>query len=223
MLGGFILSKIVSIPLFQVGVLFIVTSAIWFFMTDKSTPFKKKIFDFITDGLYYSILSTLALNVFFNFKEVIQEPYQAIIFSSQASWMALILVSIYLVYREITKTPAISNKASEQYIDHILNFFLLLALANHLFYYYKYRNIHSVIFVVVYFIFYLLKDRFNNSSRNELTLVLLAILHGLIMFNFSKIIIYYQLAFYPYQIISLLLIASLLIFYFRRNLSSKQK
>ena len=94
------MTKITSIPLFQLGLLFILTSALWFLLTDENRVFKNKIFNFITDGLYYFITTTLALNVFFNLSEVLNEPYQAILFSSQSSWAALILVSIFLVYRE---------------------------------------------------------------------------------------------------------------------------
>lgn len=216
------MTKIISIPLFQVGILFLLTSATWFLITDENSTFKKKILDFITDGLYYFILTTLVLNTVFNLKDVLNEPYRALLFSSQTSWTALILVGVFLSYRE-SKKKTISINQKELYIDHILNFFLLLGLANHLFYYYKYRSLHSVLFIVIYFVLYLVKDRFKNSQRNEWTLTLLAILHALIMYSFSNIMIYYQIVFYPYQIISLFLIASILVFYFRRNLPSKQK
>lgn len=222
MTGAIYLSKIVSIPLFQLGLLFIVTTALWFLATDESASFIKKIFNFITDGLYYFIITTLALNVLFNLREVLQEPYRAILFSSQSSWAALLLVSFYLIYREKKKELPLKER-NEKYIDHTLNYFLLLGFANHLFYYYKYRTIQSVLFILIYFIFYLFKDRVNYSRRNELTLVLLALLHILVMYFFSPIMIYYQIVFYPYQIISLFLIASVLVFYFRRNLPSEQK
>ena len=216
------MTKIISIPLFQVGVLFLFTSAIWYFLTDEDRLFKKNIFNFITDGLYYFILTTLGLNVLLNFSEVLQEPYRAIIFSSEISWAALIIVSVFLLYRESKKKPS-DFKNPNLYINHLVNFFLLLGLANHLFYYYKYRSFNSVLFILAYFIFYVLKDYIKNPRRNEWTLILLAIIHAVIMYRFSKIVIYYQIVFYPYQIISLLLVASSLIFYFRRNLSSKQK
>lgn len=222
MSGAIHVLKIVSIPFFQVGILFIVTSAAWFLITGESTDFKKQVLNFVTDGLYYFIITTLALNVLFNFSEILHEPYRAILFSSTSSWIALILVSFYLVYREGTKNYSVSLK-KEKYIDHTLNFLLLLGLANHLFYYYKYRNLSSVLFVLLYFGLYLLKDKQSYSQRNEATLVLLALLHGLIMASFSSVIIYYQIVFYPYQMISLLLIASILVYYFRRGFSSKQK
>lgn len=216
------MTKIISIPLFQVGILFLLTSAIWFLVTDENNTFKKKIFNFITDGLYYFILTTLVLNIIFNLREVLNEPYRAILFSSQTSWTALIIVGIFLVFRE-SRSNLSSIQQQELYIDQTLNFFLLLGLANHLFYYYKYRSLHSVLFVLIYFILYLLKDRIKNPQRNEWTLALLALSHALVMYSFSKIIIYYQIVFYPYQIISLFLVASILVFYFRRNLLSKQK
>lgn len=222
MSGAIHVSKIISIPLFQVAFLFIVTSGVWFLITDASTEIKKRILNFVTDGLYYFIITTLILNVVFNFSEVLQEPYRAILFSSTSSWLALILVSFYLVYREKTKKQPV-NFEKEKYINHTLNFFLLLGLANHLFYYYKYRSFSSVLFILLYFGFYLLKDKVAYPHRNEATLVLLALAHGLVMAKFSSVMIYYQIVFYPYQMISLFLIASILVYYFRRGFLSKQK
>ncbi len=216
------MTKIISIPLFQVGILFLLTSAIWFLITDEDSDFKKKIFDFVTDGLYYFVLTTLVLNIILNLKDVLNEPYRALLFSSQTSWIALLIVGIFLSYREFKKKTLFINQ-KELYINHTLNFFLLLGLANHLFYYYKYRSLHSVLFIVIYFVLYLVKDRIKHSQRNEWTLTLLAVLHAIIMYSFSNIILYYQIVFYPYQIISLFLIASILVFYYRRNLPSKQK
>lgn len=216
------MTKITSIPLFQVGVLFALTSALWFVVTDEDRAFKKKIFHFMTDGLYYFILTTLAINILFNLSEVLNEPYQAILFSSQSSWAALILVSIFLFYRE-NKNRGFKKQLDNHSIDHLLNFLLLLGLANHLFYYYKYRSFHTVLFIVIYFVFYLVKDHIKNPQRNEWTLALLGLLHALIMYQFTSIIIYYQIVFYPYQIVSLFFITSSLVFIFRRNLLSKQK
>lgn len=214
--------KIVSIPLFQVGILFIASSVIWFLVTNESLEFKKRVFSFITDGLYYFILTTLGLNMLFNLSEVLKEPYRAILFSSESSWVALMLVSLYLAHRETRKKRTVSL-GYEKYVDHIVNFWLLLGLTNHFFYYYKYRSLNSVLFILIYFMFYLFKDKVKISRRNEWALVFLALLHGVVMYRLSKIIIYYQIVFYPYQIISLLLLASILVFYVRRKFSSKQK
>lgn len=214
--------KIVSIPLFQVGLLFIATTIIWFLVTDEENPLKKKVFDFITDALYYLIITSLGVNVFLNFSDVLSEPYQAIIISSEASWLAFILVSSYLLYREKKKDRNFTI-TTQNYIDQTVNYLLILALANHLFYYYKYQSLQSVIFIVIYFLSYLLKDKITDLRRNEILLTVLALAHGVMMYLFSNIIIYYQIVFYPYQIISLLIIASLFILYYRRDLSSEQK
>lgn len=216
------MSRIISIPLFQLGVLFIATSAFWFFLTNKENFFKKKVFNFVTDGLYYFMITTLILNVLFNIREVLQEPYRAILFSSEASWLAIIVVSFYLMYREKKKELPF-NQRRQNYIDETVNFFLILGLSNHLFYYYKYQNFQSVLFILIYFTFYLVKDKIKSPRRNELTLGILTLIHGFMMYFFNPIIIYYQMVFYPYQMISLLLIASLFIFYFRRDSLSKQK
>lgn len=220
--GAIALPNIVSNPLFQVIVLFIFATGSWFLATDETTKSKKKILTFVTDGLYYFILTSFGLNILVNFNTVIRDPYRILLFSSNISWMALVLILLYLGYLEYKKHRLI-NQREDQLINHTINYFLLLGLFNHLFYYYKYRSFHSVIFILVYFLFYLLKDRIEIPRINEWTLILLALVHGILMFSFSKIILYYQIVFYPYQIISLFIIASLLLYYFRRNVSSKQK
>lgn len=220
--GAIALPNIVSNPLFQVIILFIFASGSWFLATDETSKVKKKVLTFITDGLYYFILITFGLNILVNYKEVVREPYRILLFSSQISWIALVFVMLYLTYREYKKRTLISMQ-EDKLISHTIDYFLLLGLFNHLFYYYKYKNIHSVIFILVYFLFYLLRGRIKIHRMNEWTLILLAVLHGIVMFIFGKIILYYQIVFYPYQIISLFIIASLFLYYFRRNVSSKQK
>lgn len=222
MSGAIFLSKFFSIPLFQVGILFFLSIGIWFLITDERSSLKKKIFNFSTDALYYFLLTAFGLNIFFNFTDIIQEPYQAILFSNKSSWLALLLISSYLFYRE-RKKRSLSNTKKQKYIDHTINLFLILGLANHLFYYYKYQNLNSVIFILIYFILYLLKDQIKSPKRNEWTLIILAILHAVMMYFFSSTIIYYHIVFYPYQIISLLLIMSIFVLYFRRDSQSKQK
>lgn len=215
------MSKLVSIPFFQVGILFVMSSVIWYFITDLENKFKKRVFDFISDGLYYFLLTSFILNIIFNFSEVLKEPYRAILISSQSFWLALLIVSFYLVYRE--KKKASFTEYKQVYINQTVNFFLLIGLANHLFYYYKYPSLQSVLFILIYFAFFLLKDRIRNPQKNEFILILLALVHAVILFFFGKIVIYYHIAFYPYQIISLFLVASSLVFYLRRGLPSKQK
>lgn len=214
--------NIVSNPLFQVILLFIVTTIIWFLVNDETTILKKKVLTFMTDGLYYFVLATFGLNFLINFREIIREPYQILLFSSEISWIALILVMIYLGFRERKKITSFTP-SHEQLVSQLLNFFMLLGLFNHLFYYYKYRRVNSVIFIVIYFTLYFFKDRIKLPRINEWILLTLAFLHAIVMSFFSNIIIYFQIVFYPYQIISLFIIASLLLIYFRRKSTSKQK
>ncbi len=210
--------NVINNPFFQVGILFVVATGAWFFATDETVDLKKKILNLVTDGLYYFVLTTFGLNLLINFKDIIRQLYQIVLFSSEVSWLALMSVTSYLFFKNRKKLSR-HNHA----IDLLINYFLLLALFNHLFYYYKYQNINSVIFMIAYFIFYLFKDRIQSPWKNELTLIALTILHGLMMTFFGKVVIYYQIVFYPYQVVSLLVFASLLLYYFRRNLLSKQK
>lgn len=214
--------NVVSNPLFQVIILFLVTTGIWFLATDETTEIKKKVLSFASDVLYYFILTSFGLNLILNFREIISEPYRALLLSSEIYWMALLAVMAYLTIQTSKKK---SLRVNEQMtlVDLSINYFLLLGLFNHLFYYYKYRSINSVLFILIYFLFYLFKDRIKHPSKNELALLILALLHAIIMYSFSKIIIYYQIVFYPYQITSLLIIASALLYYIRRDFSSKQK
>ena len=214
--------NIVSNPLFQVILLLIATTGIWFVVTNEATAIKKKVLSLASDFLYYFIMTSFVLNLVVNFKEIISEPYRILLVSSKSYWISLLIIMIYLTIR-ISKKEGVSCKSHEKLFNQSLNYFFLLGLFNHLFYYYKYRNINSVIFILAYFLLYLLKDRINHQNKNELALFFLALLHALVMYSFSKIIIYYQIVFYPYQIISLLIIASALLFYIRRNFSSKQK
>ena len=214
--------NIVSNPLFQVIVLFIGTTGIWFIATDEPTEIKKMVLSYVSDILYYFILTSFGLNLLINFREIISEPYRILLFSSEIYWIAFIAVMLYLTI-QANKKRLSWNKLHDQLLDQTLNYFYLLGLFNHLFYYYKYRSINSVIFILVYFLFYLIKDRIKHPSKNEIALLVIALLHAIIMYSFSKIIIYYQIVFYPYQIISLLIIASGLLYYIRRDFSSKQK
>lgn len=214
--------NIVYNPLFQVIILFIVTTGIWFIATDETYEIKKKILSFLSDILYYFILASFGLNLLFNFREIIREPYRILLISSESYWMALVAVMFYLTIQASKKRYHV-NKMLDQLLDQIFNYFFLLGLFNHLFYYYKYGSISSVIFILFYFLFYLFNNRMKHPLKNELILLFLAVLHGIVMYSFSRIIIYYQIVFYPYQIISLLMIASGLLYYIRRDFPSKQK
>lgn len=219
--GAIQLPNMVSNPLFQVIILFIATTGTWFLATDETIEIKKKILSFASDVLYYFILTSFGLNLILNFKEIISEPYRFLLLSSDIYWMAMVGVMIYLTMQAHRKSSS-NIEPQELLIDQTLNYFFLLGLFNHLFYYYKYRSINSVIFILVYFLFYLFKDRINHPSKNEITLLILALLHAIVMNSFSKIIIYYQIVFYPYQIVSLLIIASAILYFIRRDVSSKQ-
>lgn len=215
------MSKIVNIPLFQIGLLFLASTAIWYFITDQESPFKKKILNFASDGLYYFLITSFLLNLIFNFKEVISEPYRAILIASDSFYLALLLVSFYLFFREKKKAVDFTEKR-QIYLDQTVNYFLFLGLANHLFYYFKYSNLKSILFILTYFLLYLLKDKIKYPERNELSLILLGLIHYLVSFFLGKVVIYYHIVFYPYQIVSLLFVLAALIYFFRRGLPSKQ-
>lgn len=215
------MSKLLNIPLFQIGLLFIVTSAVWYLITDQERDFKKRIFEFISDGLYYFLIASFLFNLFFNFREIRNELYRAILISTDSFWLGLLSVSFYLAYLENKKELSFT-KERQVYLDQIINYFLLLGLANHLFYYFKYSSFKSILFIFIYFILYLFKDKIKNSYRNEASLLLLALSHYIISFFFGKAVIYYHIVLYPYQIVSLLVILAAIIYYFRRGLPSKQ-
>lgn len=220
--GAIQLPNVVSNPLFQVIILFVAATGTWFLVTNETTEIKKKVLSFVSDVLYYFILTSFGLNLLLNFREIISEPYRVLLLSSKIYWLAMLCVMVYLTIQAHKKNHY-SNKIQKELFNQTLNYFFLLGLFNHLFYYYKYRSINSVIFILVYFLFYLFDDRIEHSRKNELALLTLSLLHAIVMYSFSKIIIYYQIVFYPYQIISLLLIASALLYYIRRDLTSKQK
>lgn len=205
-------------PFFQAILLFLASSVTWYFLTDKNKTFKKKIFELMSDGIYYFFLTALGLNVLFNFKEILSNPYRAILFSSMIAWLASILVISFLM---IKKRQQIAT--DQLFVSHLINYFLILGLFNHLFYYYKYQNLFSVLFIVIYFVFYLLKNQLHIPWKNEILLATLGILHGLLLFLSGNVILYYQIVYYPYQITSLFLLISLLLFYFRSDGLSKRK
>lgn len=205
-------------PFFQAILLFLASSVTWYFLTDKNKTFKKKIFELMSDGIYYFFLTALGLNVLFNFKEILSNPYRAILFSSMIAWLASILVISFLM---IKKRQQIAT--DQLFVSHLINYFLILGLFNHLFYYYKYQNLFSVLFIVIYFVFYLLKNQLHIPWKNEILLATLGFLHGLLLFLSGNVILYYQIVYYPYQITSLFLLISFLLFYFRSDGLSKRK
>lgn len=216
--GGILLPSFFQNPYFQVIVLFLFASSLWYLTTAKPTENKKKIFSLVTDGVLYFVFITLGLNALFNFQEVINEPYQVILFSSNISSLGITITLIYLMiryYKELAR--------NEEMVNGILGFFLFLGLFNHLFYYYKYGNLATMIFVLIYFMLYLIYNKSKYRWRNEVLLFFLAMTHAILMYFYSSVIIYYQIIFYPYQIIGLFILISLLLFFIRRNFLSKQK
>jgi len=212
------LPNFIQNPFFQVIVLFLIASFFWYVTTDYDTLFKKKIFSLVTDGVFYFIFMTLGLNALFNLRGVIQEPYRVILFSSNVSWLGTVIAVTYLIFHYRKEIPS-----NMEIINGILEYFLFLGFFNHFFYYFKYRNLMSVLFIVVYFVLYLFQNKVKSIWKNEFLLLLMVVLHVVVMYFYSSVIIYYQIVFYPYQIISLFIWISLLLYWFRRRVSSKQK
>lgn len=105
--------NIVSNPLFQVIILFIVTTGIWFIATDETYEIKKKILSFLSDILYYFILASFGLNLLFNFREIIREPYRILLISSESYWMALVAVMFYLTIQASQQEQVLREEAEE--------------------------------------------------------------------------------------------------------------
>lgn len=207
------MATIIQNPFFQVIVLFFVSSAVWYFLTTTKRPVKRKAFDVVTDAAYYFIFSILGLNLLLNFKAVLQQPYRILVFSSTVSFLAALLALGLLFYKYHESIP--KNK---DVMDSILDDLLILGLLNHLFYYYKYQDILSVVLVVTYFLVYFFKMKWTHPYKVEYLLLVLALVHGLFLYGFGRVVIYYQIVFYPYQIVSLFLLIGVLLRWLRRDI-----
>ena len=207
------MATIIQNPFFQVIILVLISSTTWYFLTDEKQTAKRKTLDIVTDSAYYFIFSVLGINVFFNIEEVLEEPYRALIFSSTVSFSATLFVLIFLFYKYRRSIPQHKER-----IDSILDYFLILGLFNHLFYYYKYQNIMSVVFILTYFLIYFFQKKWSHFRKAEYILLLLGILHGLFLYLFGHVMIYYQIIFYPYQIVTLFLLTGALLLWLRRDI-----
>lgn len=212
------MEKLYQNPFFQVIILFIVSSIAWYFLTDLDKKRRQNVLSLVSDVLYYFVLSTLVLNFLSNPKEILSNPYQIILFSSRTAWLALLFVLLFFFYKYHQRL-----KSNQVLVEYSLQYFLFLGITNHFFYYFKYQNFRTVLSLVFFFIIYLIHMKVDSHSKNEWTLIALAVFHGIVLTFYSKVIIYYQLVFYRYQIISLLLLLTSLLYIFRSEKLSKLK
>lgn len=212
------MEKIYQNPFFQVIVLFIISSIVWYFLVDEDKNIRKKVLSIVSDGIYYFLLATLGLNFLSQPKAILNNPFQIILFSSQISWWAVIFVVLlfFFKYRK-------NILQKQEVVDSIIQYFLFLGITNHLFYYFKYQNLATVLFLLFYFVSYFLHTQLKSFWKNEWILVALGIFHAIILTLFGKVIIYYQIVFYRYQIIVLFLLVGSLLYLFRSEILSKRK
>lgn len=195
----------------------LVGSVAWFFYTDQPKKIKYSILNHFTDLLFYFLLALFGTNFVFNFREIMVVPYQALVFSSNVLAVATIIITVYIgvTYGERFWTQADKMKSAIQ-------LFLFVGLVNHIYLYFIYSRLQSILFIGFYILLLGLTSSLNFMIKIDPLLLLLGagITHFFLMGD--RAVLYFNFAFYrgPFLLILVTLIS--ILYLQRRKLQSKQ-
>jgi hypothetical protein len=206
-----ILSNPVIIPV----LLLLAGSGIWWFLATLDKKRKAKLLSKLSDELFRLLALAFASNALLHFSEVMRAPYQALLLTKEAVFVAVIITGTYNLWKQLPKLLT-----DQSLLVALLQLFLLLFSINHLFYYSLYENPTSIglaglslllLFAVTFI-----------AKRNSLLAVMLligAIVHFALMNG--KSILYFGLVVTP-ELILVSAFAFILIVLVRGKVPSKQ-
>lgn len=207
---------ILSNPYFMAFVLLGVGNGLWYLLDENKKEVKQSILSIFTDFVFYFILTALGMNVVFHFREMIAMPYRILLLSSNVVALATLLVTIYGAVKYGTKMWQQPHKTKS-----VAQLFILLALTNHIYLYYLYSTLQTLLFVL-FFMAQLAILTFTQPFKKIDPLVFFtgtSLIHFILMG--SQPTIYYNFAFYPLPLLGILLTLTVILHIQRRKLQSK--
>lgn len=199
-----------SIVIIGVGML------LWYFLNESPKKEKQSILSVFTDLIFYFLLTLLGLNLLFHFSEVISFPYRILHFSSNIVSIATLLILLYSLYKYGSGLWKDWDK-----LNSTVQLFLFIGLMNHLYLYFNYRNLQSVLFISYFLVLLLLTSLKKVQKRVDplLFLIFAGIVHLLLVGNDP--VIYFNFAFYPIPLAVMLIALVAGLYYQRRKTQSK--
>lgn len=206
-----ILSNPVVIPV----LLLLLGSAIWWFLATLDKKQKVKMLSKFSDELFRLLALAFISNALFHFSEVMRAPYQALLLTKEAVFVAVIITGIYNLWKQLPKL--LVNRAL---LVALLQLLLLQFSVNHLFYYNLYESPTSVGLAALSLLL-LFAVTFITMRTSMLGILLLsgAIVHFLLMDG--KSVLYFGLVVTP-ELILAFAFAFVSIILLRGKIPSKQ-
>lgn len=193
-------------------------SGIWYLFTDQAKKVKLDILNIFTDLLLYFIFTALGVNILLNFSRILETPYQILILSSKIISISTFLIMIYAGYvygKKLWNYPDIGRSTTQ--------LFLFLFLTNHLYVYFIYSSLQSILFIGFFIILLAItSSTYLLNKIDSIVLFLVAsFIHHLLMGN--RAILYFNYAFYPIQLTIIIITLIVILYIQRRQLQSKPK
>jgi len=206
-----ILSNPVTIPV----LLLLAGSGIWWFLATLDKKRKAKLLSKLSDELFRLLALAFASNALLHFSEVLRAPYQVLLLTKEAVFVAVIITGTYNLWKHLPKLLA-----DRLLLVALLQLFLLLFSINHLFYYSLYENPTSIGLAGLS-VLLLLAVTFAEMRNSTLAVLLLvgAIVHFTLMNGSS--VLYFGLVVTP-ELIAAAVFAFVCIILVRGKVPSKQ-
>nr|WP_319216807.1 hypothetical protein [uncultured Trichococcus sp.] len=130
-----ILSNPVVIPV----LLLLAGAGSWWLLTTIEKKQKAKLLSKLSDELFRLLTVAFGSNALLHFSEVLHAPYQALLLTKEAVFVAVIIIGTYNLWKQLPKL--LEDRAL---LVALLQLLLLLLSINHLFYYSLYENPTSI-------------------------------------------------------------------------------
>nr|WP_321292049.1 hypothetical protein [uncultured Trichococcus sp.] len=207
--------KILSNPVVIPILLLLAGSGIWWLLTNLEKTRKAKLLSKLSDELFRLLVVAFGSNALLHFSEVLRAPYQALLLTKEAVFVAVIITGTFNVWKQLPKL--LEDRAL---LVALLQLLLLLLSINHLFYYSLYENPTSI-GLAGSGLLLLLAVTFIPMRHSRLAGMLVsgAIAHFALMNG--KSILYFGLVVMP-ELILAAVSAFILVFLVRGKVSSKQ-
>ncbi|WP_319467131.1 hypothetical protein [uncultured Trichococcus sp.] len=207
--------KILSNPVVIPILLLLAGSGIWWLLTNLEKTRKAKLLSKLSDELFRLLALAFGSNALLHFSEVLRAPYQALLLTKEAVFVAVIITGTYNLWKQLPKLLA-----DRALLVALLQLLLLLLSINHLFYYSLYENPTSIGLAGLGLLL-LLAVTFIPMRHSRLAGMLVsgAIAHFALMNG--KSILYFGLVVMP-ELILASVFAFILVFLVRGKVSSKQ-
>lgn len=207
--------KILSNPVVIPILLLLAGSGSWWLLTNLEKTRKAKLLSKLSDELFRLLVVAFGSNALLHFSEVLRAPYQALLLTKEAVFVAVIIIGTYNLWKQLPKLLA--DRALLVALSQLI---LLLFSVNHLFYYSLYENPTSIGLAVLGLLL-LLAVTFIPMRHSRLAGMLVsgAIVHFALMNG--KSILYFGLVVTP-ELILASVFAFILVFLVRGKVSSKQ-